>query len=359
MLYNKKLYEKHDALKIYLNCIENKLQIPSIIKNKNDYLLIIKYAYDNNWFDNSEELDVITISRKCRLHIYEAELTLKDIYLYLFGIELEDKIINTSEKAKEIFFSYLKDNNIKIKDVYTFNYSDIIKNAYLRGYIKRKCNNSILDFLMELYDYKYAPYKFKGGYETYWKEKDNVNFALKYYIEYDQNIPLEKIPLYVTLNNLQKNARTLYTIIYNKKFHKTLFEWVNDVYPNKFIENDFNIGNNRNYFDSNEEEIIYNYLKNVFKNVIYNKRNCENTIIFKGIIPDYIIFTDNACYLIEYFGLYVPERVNNSKRISDYVKRTDKKINKYKTISYNKIFIYPNDLLDEMKGLQEKIKNII
>jgi len=110
MLYNKKLYEKHDALKIYLNCIENKLQIPSIIKNKNDYLLIIKYAYDNNWFDNSEELDVITISRKCRLHIYEAELTLKDAS----GNVVAAEVYTTGDD--DIFNDYLDNTYNNLKD---------------------------------------------------------------------------------------------------------------------------------------------------------------------------------------------------------------------------------------------------
>ena len=235
----------------------------------------------------------------------------------------------------------------------------ILLKIFLRGYIKRKCNNSVLDFIMELYDYKYAPYKFKGGYETYWKNKDNVNFALKFYIEQDQKIPLEKVPLYVTLNNLQKNALTLYYIIYKKKIYKTLFEWVDAVYPNMFEERDFSVGSIRNYFDSNEEEIIYNYLKDRFKNVIYNKRNCENTVNLKGIIPDYIIITDSGCWLVEYFGLYVPDKAGTSKRITDYVKKTDKKINTYKTIKHNKIFIYPEDLLDGMKGLEGKVKKIV
>jgi hypothetical protein len=39
---------------------------------------------------------------------------------------------------------------------------------------------------MRYYNNKYAPYKFKGGYENYWKNKENVNFALKYFIEEDR-----------------------------------------------------------------------------------------------------------------------------------------------------------------------------
>lgn len=353
------MYKNHDTMGIYKYCVKNKVNFPSIIKNKDDYLLIIKYAYDNKWFDDTEEIEVDTITKVCKIYIYHVNLSIRDIYLYLFNIDLQDNIISTFDKAKEIFFKYIKVNNINIDDVYIFNYSDVFKKTSLRGYIKREYNNDYLKFIVDLNNKRYAPYKFKGGYKNYWENKDNVNYTLKFYIEKDQKIPLEKIPLYITLNNLQKNARTLYNIIHKKKFHKTLFEWVNDIYPNMFEERDFSVGSIRNYFDSNEEEIIYNYLKDLFKNVIYNKRNCENTVNLKGIIPDYIILTDNACYLVEYFGLYVPEKGSINKRIGDYVKKTYKKINTYKTIKHNKIFIYPNDLLDDMKGLQDKVKDIV
>ncbi|MDD4778972.1 MAG: hypothetical protein PHT02_00015 [Tissierellia bacterium] len=353
------MYKNHDTIGIYKHCIEKKINFPRLIKNKEDYLLIIKYAYDNKWFEDSQEIEVNTIVKVCKLYINHADLTIRDVYLYLFNIDLDDNIINTLEKAKEIFNNYLITNNINIDNVYNFDYSEIFKCASLRGFIKRMYKNDYLKFIVDLYNKKYAPYKFKGGYKNYWESVDNVNFTLKFYIEHDQKIPLEKIPLYLTLNNLQKNARTLYNVIYKKKFHKTLFEWVNNVYPNIFEERDFSVGSIRNYFDSNEEEVVYNYLKDRFKNVIYNKKNCENTVNFKGMIPDYIIFTDNDCWLVEYFGLYVPEKMGNSKRIADYVIRTDKKINTYKTIRYNKIFLYPEDLLDGMKGLEEKVKQIV
>jgi hypothetical protein len=114
--------------------------------------------------------------------------------------------------------------------------------------------------------------------------------------------------------------------------------------------------NNKNKFDSVEEEQIYNLLKDEFSNVIYNKRNTDNTVKFDGMIPDYLIFSTKECILGEYFGLYVPDRADSSKRIKDYVKKTDDKIERYKNINYKKLFIFPNDLKYNMDGIKEKIK---
>jgi hypothetical protein len=168
-------------------------------------------------------------------------------------------------------------------------------------------------------------------------------------------IPLEKIPLYITLNVLGQKARTLYNLIYNKRFHNSLFEWINDIYPGKFIESDFHIGVIRNKFDSVEEEQIYNLLKDEFDNVIYNKRNTDNTVKFCGMIPDYLVFNDKECIICEYFGLYVPDKAGNNKRINDYIKKTDNKIEKYNNVGYKKIFMYPDDIKDDMRGVKEKI----
>lgn len=357
------IYKNHETINIYLHYInESKLKkCPLIIHNKEDYLKIIKHYYDN---DKLKDLSLSVIEKDLRLTSLQLVITLNDLYNCLFGEDYKLypweypllRLYNISfEHAKQILFNYIKTKNIKVENVYDLDYVDIINQCGLRCFASK----DVLGFIMKVYDNKYAAYKFKTVGQNYWKHKENANRALKYYIEEDQQIPIEKIPLYLTLNNLQKNARTLYNIIYDKRFHKTLFEWVNDIYPNRFEERDFSVGSTRNYFDSKEEEMIYEYLKDEYKNVIYNKRNCDNTVEFRGMIPDFIVFTDNACYFVEYFGLYVPENVGTSKRISDYVKKTDKKIEKYKTIKHRVIHLFPKDLDDNMSGLKDKLKGII
>jgi hypothetical protein len=353
-------YRNHETIKIYEHYINsNQHKFPNMLKNKEDYLKIIKYGVDKGII-NELHFSVKEIMEELKLTEIHTILTASEIYECICGKEYRIKPWKypsvilfdlTFNEAKEIFNSYLKESNIIIDDIYEFHYIDIITKCGL----KKFTNNDLLNFIMKYYDNKYAAYKFTGGYENYWKNKDNANQALKFFIEEDLQIPLEKIPLYITLNVLGQKARTLYNLIYNKRFHNSLFEWINDIYPGKFIESDFHIGVIRNKFDSVEEEQIYNLLKDEFDNVIYNKRNTDNTVKFCGMIPDYLVFNDKECIICEYFGLYVPDKAGNNKRINDYIKKTDNKIEKYNNVGYKKIFMYPDDIKDDMRGVKEKI----
>ena len=136
-------------------------------------------------------------------------------------------------------------------------------------------------------------------------------------------------------------------------------EWVNEVYPGKFIEEDFNIGVIRNSFDSAEEHTIHDILFGKFKNVLYNQRNTKNTIRILGMEPDWFIFTDNGVWVVEYFGISNNMKDYNT-RITYYKKKTLKKIGKYEGMKWlGKVYIYPEDLKDNFKGLEEKLKVIV
>jgi hypothetical protein len=171
-------------------------------------------------------------------------------------------------------------------------------------------------------------------------------------------VSLEKVPLYITLTALRNNgANTMYNVC--KKYYKNLYEWINEIYPNVFDPRDFDIHYIRNDFDSIDEAEIHDILKESFKNVIYNPRNTDRTIVIDGMIPDWFIFTDIRCYIIEYFGLAV-KRDTDNKRISEYQERTKYKIEKYNNIKdYGHVYIYPDDLKDNFNGLREKLKMVM
>jgi len=209
-----------------------------------------------------------------------------------------------------------------------------------------------------MFDNKYSAYKFNIVGNKYWDLQENRIKALKYLIEEDMKIPIEKIPLYLTLENLRKHSNTMRHIL-KKYYNNNLWLWVNEVYPGKFIEEDFNITVIRNIFDSAEEHIIHDILISKFKNVIYNQRNTKNTITIAGMQPDWFVFTDNGVWVIEYFGIDVDYGEYN-KRISDYKKKMLSKIEKYKKLEWlGKIYIYPKDLKENFKGLKEKLKSIV
>jgi hypothetical protein len=73
---------------------------------------------------------------------------------------------------------------------------------------------------------------------------------------------------------------------------------------------------------------------------------------------EYLIFSNKECISGEYFGLYVPDRMETSKRLQDYVKKTDRKIKDYENVNFKKLYIYPEDLKNDMVMLKNKINNI-
>jgi hypothetical protein len=357
------MYKNHETVKIYEHYIAtNKKGFPKTIYNKTDALDIIKYYYKNKQL-NDEEIEVGIITKKLNIPLYAIGVSVEDIYLSVYGEnyrlypwKCNVKLYNLSqEEAVYIVKNYIKENNIIIDDLYNFKYLDIINACHL----KRISNEDLLGFVMLLYDNKYPAYKFNISSKNYWEDKQNRDVALKYYIEEDLKIPIEKIPLYLTKYRLRQTAGTLYNLLYAHNYYKNLFEWIEEIYPGKFIESDFNINHIRNEFGSLEEGYIHDLLKLKFKNIIYNAIHNENTIKVKGMIPDWIILTDNNCWLIEYFGLYETRGYGINTRQTEYIDKANKKIEKYKQIKgYKSLFLYPEDLSDDFKGLKEKIKVI-
>ena len=75
---------------------------------------------------------------------------------------------------------------------------------------------------------------------------------------------------------------------------------------------------------------------------------------------DWFIVTDNKLWVIEYFGI-APQQViyNNNEKIKYYKKKMMSKIDKYERMKWlGKVYIYPDDLRDNFKGLEDKLKVI-
>lgn len=355
-----KSYKQHDTIAIYNHWKSiSKSGLPYLLKNKDDKLKIIKYMYGKGEFEKFKDLNEGSIICVCGFNLNQIELS--EVYKYVLNVDIKEnsKSIDKIENAKEIFFNYCNKNNIDITNPFGIRYYVLIRKIKLAGFIKRNYKNDLLTFVMNLYDNKYPAYMFGGGYQKYWKSQDNRDKALKYFIEQDMKISIEKIPLYITLTSLRNNGtNTMYSVC--KKYYKNLYEWVNEVYPDVFDPRDFDIHYIRNDFDSIDEAEIHDVLNDMFKNVIYNPRNTDRTIVIDGMIPDWFIFTDIRCYIIEYFGMDVGMDTDN-KRISEYQEKTKHKIEKYNNDikNYGKLYIFPDDLKDNFSGLKEKLKMII
>lgn len=355
-----KKYKEQGVIFVYLDYLKNGKRLPKEICDKKSFLEIIKYLY-NEGLINKNDITKKYLKEKYCLYI-DKIISIVDVYKYLFGDDFYlfpwrykcfkfDEIKLTYDIAFKIFDNYLIDNNIVIDDIFKFNYSKIYEMARVT-----KITQNILDFIVKYYGNKYPGYKFKIHSVNYYKDKNNRDFDLKYLVEEDMKIPLEKIPLYLTKMGIRKVSETMYNVL--KKYYKNMFEWINEIYPGKFIEADFIINIYRNDFQSEDEAIIHDALKDKLKNVIYNRRYDEDEICINNMIPDWFVFTNGGVWIIEYFGNYVEKGYNN-KRVNQYKERVERKINKYKDMcGYMYIYLYPEDMKDNMRGLYKKISVI-
>lgn len=339
-------------------------RLPDCYENKESYLRIVKDLYDKETIDKNN-LTMDFLINDCNLKGIQKYLSIEDIYVYLFGNNFylysykfpHFKFRNiklTNEIAFLIINNYIKDFKVIINDVFTFDYSNILKSCGLNGFV----NGNVLEFIVNFYDRQYPGYIFKTFSSNYYKDETNLLFDLKYLIEKDMNLEVEKIPLYLTKNVLRNKCNSLYRFIVTKK-NGSLFDWVDKLYPGKFIENDFEINAYREEFGSDTERFIHDILKENFKNVIYNQIHTNRTIEINGMIPDWLILTDNGVYVVEYFGLYEERQYGKSSRVTDYIDKTKRKIERYGEMKgYKFLFFYPDDIVDDFRGCREKINKI-
>lgn len=354
-----KLY-KHDIVKFYNSYCHNKdftLKVKSVDICKK----LVKYYYNKGCISN-DKLNTKFIKEYFNVEIY-TKLNIINNDINEWCSENDCKIrpwlyphyrlgIVQYTQANIIFNQYIKDKNIKIDNILTYDkYTQILKSAKLSQF-----NYNILKFIVQYYNYEYAGYKFKTPSSNFYKDKEMRNFDLKWFVEKDLKIPIEKIPLYVTRYSLNQKALPLYHII--NKYYDSLFDWVNDCYPDKFNINDFEVNPYRARFDSLEEAQIHEVLNENIGNVIYNDRNSKTQINIDNMIPDWLIFTKSSCYLVEYFGLH-SKNVETSHRLKRYKAKEETKIEKYNNLKgYKHIFIYPEDLKNDFQGLKHKLLKI-
>ena len=355
----------YDVISIYEDYLDsNRSHFPSKIRNKEDYILILKYLYSKGQI-NENELSNEYLLKIHKLKGISAYISIKDIYKLLYDDMPENypwryktyryKSPNDISVAVKVFSNYLGDNNIIINDVYTFDYKTHIKNAKLG---KKYYNGDVLDFVMRFYNYKLPAYKFKIISTNYWKDKNNRCVALKYLMEEDMRLDIEKIPLYLTITSIRSiGTTTMYNVL--KNYYNNLYEWVNEIYPGTFDPKDFDINYMRNEFDSIDEQTINDILKSNFDNVLYNPKHNEQTIKLLGKIPDWFVFTTAGVIIVEYFGLWAKKRGMYNSRTRDYIISSKDKIEKYKTLQgYKFLYIFPEDLENNYKGLHDKINDI-
>jgi hypothetical protein len=259
--------------------------------------------------------------------------------------------------GKNILNTYILDNNINVNDIFKIKYSDLLQQCKLTQF-----QNNILDFVVKYYDYKYAGYKFSISSVNYYKSKEARIFDMKWLIDQDLKLDISKIPLYVTKTMLHTHSDTLYNVLNKKYYEGSLFKWIDECYPNKFIELDFNINPYRSKFDSLQEAQVDEQIRQKIGNIIHNERNRPDSINIMGMMPDWLICLDNGIWLVEYWGL-ARKNTNDEKstNVIYYKNKMKEKKQKYGEllkVGYKHLYIYPEDLNNNFQGLHKKLEVI-
>lgn len=338
-------------------------RLPDCYENKESYGEMIKILYNEKIINKNnltqkylQELGLKGVNKYFTIDDIYKLLYGEDFYLFPYkypkysfrGIKLTYNI------AIQIVKNYLKENNIIITDVFTYDYERLFRTCG----VSNLTNSNTLEFIVKYYNYEYAGYRFKTSSTHYYKNETNLLFDFRYFIEVDLKIHKDKIPLYLTKNVLQKYCKPLYYWIITKK-NGSIFEWVDKLYPSKYEITDFEINPYRNEFDSDTEAFIHEILVEEFgSNIIYNQRNNSDTIKLKGKVPDWFLFTDEGVWVIEYFGFF-DNRYTENNRILDYKAKTEDKIKKYEGIvGYNFLYLYKSDIDNHFFGLRRKLAEI-
>lgn len=273
-------------------------------------------------------------------------------YLWKFNRLKVDSFKLTDEQRISNIKTYIKCNDIVIKDIFKYNkYHELFKKAKA---MDRRYRASHVELILKLYDNKYPAYMFGGGYNNYWKEKENRIKEMKYFIEEDLKLEnLDKLPIYLTKNLLSKKNRTFYGVLSNY-YNGELYQWLNECYPNRYIPEDFNIFFKRDEFDSIEEGYVHDVLKEHFgKSLLYNSGDASNRLTIGTYQPDWIVLYEKPI-IIEYLGMYTDDK--NNATIINYRSKADRKISYYDKLEhYDKIYIYPKDLRTNFKGVYDKL----
>ena len=361
------MYKSKDTMSIYNHYYRNKdsMRFPKIIRKKECLLEIISDKYNKCDF-TKDEIAINDLEK--RYSLPNGIIVSEEIYIHLFGEDFKlypweyknyQNYSLTKSDARTILNNYffkvgIDKNNIEA--ICEIGWYEFLRGARLEKFVEVNYEDRYT-FILECLGYDFPVYRFKHVGGKHWKNKRNRAKAIRQLID-ELGIDIDKIPMYITNNIVQKQSRTMYGLLI-KHYEGNIYKFIDEAYPNKFEKTDFYVTNLKNKFDSVEESLVDNKLREYFDMVIYNERYTENTIKIKNMTPDWFVAINGTLYIVEYFGLYVPAQ-KSSSRVSDYIQRTDKKIEKYEMVkNYKKIYIYPQDLEDRFKGFHKKIQKAI
>jgi hypothetical protein len=243
---------------------------------------------------------------------------------------------------------------------------------------KHTFRSSTYGILSLLYsEYNIKPYELSRVPHNYWKNKDNANEYMEYFLNNIVNVKLLKnikleLSSYFNKKYMEDVGCYLLYCLYYYKHYNSFFEWLNYLHSEwNLDEKYFNnyIGFDNTKLNSGEEVILYNFLK---KDVGLNikatgtKRKSKykyyNEIYNEYYIPDFLLKLNDKTHIIEYFGMWQESPI--SKIFINYYYKTIRKIDYFTRYcennpEYSFIALFPNDLKNNFRGIKDKLNILI
>ena len=215
------------------------------------------------------------------------------------------------------------------------------------------------DLLIIVYpDLDIFPWEFNMVSKDYWASRENSDIALKQLIEKRLHLSILDIPKYISRTYFQFNYQK-FMLPLLRFYEGNIFKWIDSIYPNQFTCRDFGYIEclDGTIVKSLAEQIIHNHLTTKYNNVNYLNNQKENEGIYGDTkyIPDWIIENN---IVIEYLGLYKENKTDIDK-YDKYNLKTKEKLQMGEDSELIFVFLYEQDLKNNLQGLKEKIDESI
>jgi hypothetical protein len=269
------------------------------------------------------------------------------------------KITLNKNQLKLLFKYYIRKykNHLTREDWLNTIIGNLLDEAKLKSQVKKQYH-SYYDFIVECfpkYNFKQWEFKYLNVSEGFWENKYNRMYCVRNGID---KLFKDKV-----IDNVKEILGLDIQFIYTY-FHKTLITYYGKsvlLEYLSFIKINIDDYNPRIYngilFDSIEEKEVYKYFLENLNVVIYkNKEKWFNELYDEGYIHDFVIthINNKPLYkpmIVEYFGLY-----NNNYEFNGYNQKTQRKTEFYQSLNNIQFLgIYPQDIKDNFRGLQEKL----
>ena len=335
-----KINTDSDLPKILTHDLVNKYNLGSLLRFKfnNNIYEFLNYMYPNKW--------KMWNLKMCDLHYWQNE------YNILVSINwlIYDKL--------KIF---KRDNLLKLKA------SDFSNND-LGGMLTTCFKSSVFKALSFAFpELKIREWELHMTPINYWSKKENRIKAFIELVEEKLLLNIDELPNVLSYSFFRKCYPKFASVV-EKFYDYNIFNWIDEVYPDIFLPEDFkiSIAIDGTKVNSKEELIIHNFLinnciinneicyggnKKLGKYKIYNEEDDEY------YLPDWVI--DNY-YIIEHFGMYYEEKAKQGHIIYEpYFYKTNRKVKFFNKLTENNNYVfidtYPSDLDNNLYGLKNKL----